>query len=97
MLDRTAAPGAGLQRLEARVTPEQKHLLRRAAELSGRTLTDFVVASAQEAALKTIERHTVTALAAGDQQAFVEALLHPPAPSPRLRTAWRRYRRRVPR
>lgn len=37
-------------RLEARITPEVHALLKRAAELQGRTLTDFVVSAAQEAA-----------------------------------------------
>jgi uncharacterized protein (DUF1778 family) len=97
MIESTAAPGARLERLEARITPEQKDLFRRAAELSGRTLTDFVVASAREAALRTIEQQAVTTLAASDQRAFVAALLHPPAPGARLRTAWRRYRKRAPR
>ena len=97
MLQQTAVPGAKLQRLEARITPQQKQLLQKAADLSGRTLTDFVVASAQEAALKAIEQHTVIALGTTDQRAFVEALLHPPAPGPRLRAAWQRYQKQAPR
>lgn len=36
-------------RLEARVSPLQKSLFQRAAALSGRTPSEFVVASAQEA------------------------------------------------
>jgi uncharacterized protein (DUF1778 family) len=30
-----------------------------------------------------------------DREAFVKALLHPPAPSPRMRAAARRYKTRV--
>ncbi len=97
MLEPIAVPGSKLQRLEARITPHQKQLLQRAADLSGRTLTDFVIASAQEAALKAIEQHSVIALGASDQQAFMEALVDPPAPSPRLRAAWRRCQKRMPR
>ncbi len=41
---------ARVARLEARVTTDQKAMLQHAATLSGRTLSDFVVASAQEAA-----------------------------------------------
>jgi len=96
MLESTARPGLRLQRLEARITAQQKHLLQRAAELCGRSLTDFVVSSAQEAALKTLEQHTVVALGARDQRTFVEALLRPPAPNVRLRAAWRRYKKRAP-
>ena len=97
MLESTAVPGAKLQRLEARITPQQKQLLQRAAGLTGRTLTDFVIASAQEAALKAIEQHTLIALGAADQKAFVEALLNPPAPNSRLRAAWRRSQKQTPR
>ena len=38
------------ERLEARVTSEPKELIERAAELEGRGLTDFLVASAVAAA-----------------------------------------------
>jgi uncharacterized protein (DUF1778 family) len=37
----------------------------------------------------------VWALTGRDREAFVKALLHPPAPSPRIRAAARRYRTRV--
>lgn len=43
------------ERLEARISPEQKRLFQRAAELQGRTLTDFVVASVNDAAQRVIE------------------------------------------
>lgn len=80
------------ERLEARVSPEQKRLLERAAALEGRTLTDFVVASAQAAALETIARHDVIELTARDSQVFAQALMQPPAPNERLRAAARRHR-----
>jgi len=46
-----------LERLEARIRPEDKRSLERAAELSGRKLTDFVVSAACEAARETIQRY----------------------------------------
>ena len=42
------------ERLEARVTRQQKRLIERAAYLRGTSVTDFVVASAQQAATATI-------------------------------------------
>ena len=42
-------------RLEARISVEQKAVLQQAAALSGRTLSEFVVASAQEAANRVIQ------------------------------------------
>lgn len=80
------------ERLEARVSPEQKALLQRAAALEGRTVTDFLVSSAQAAALETIRQHEQIVLSARDSAIFVEALLNPPAPNERLRAAARRHR-----
>ncbi|MCC6848014.1 MAG: DUF1778 domain-containing protein [Deltaproteobacteria bacterium] len=80
------------ERLEARITKQQKALFQRAAELQGRSLSDFVVSSAQEAAMRAIQERTVMSLTARDQQALVSALLNPPAPSARLRKAAARHR-----
>jgi hypothetical protein len=43
------------ERLEARISRDQKALFQRAAELQGRTLTDFVIAGVHEAAVRVIE------------------------------------------
>jgi len=69
------------ERLEARLTPAQKSLIEHAAALQGRSLTDFVLASVQEAALKAIDDHQRIALSVRDGRAFVEALINPP-PAP---------------
>jgi len=91
-----AAPTPARQeRLEARVTHEQKELLQRAAALEGRTVTDFVVRSAQLAAEQTIDRHEHAVLNAQESQAFVEALLNPPGPNQALRDAAGHYRRAI--
>lgn len=80
------------ERVEARVTIEQKQLLARAAALEGRSLTDFVIASAQSAAAETVARHELLQLSPRDRSVFVRALLKPPAPNKALRTAATRYR-----
>ncbi|MBI4320891.1 MAG: DUF1778 domain-containing protein [Chloroflexi bacterium] len=80
------------ERLEARVTRQQKELVQRAADLSGRSLTDFIVSSLQSAAEETIRTHQVIELTARDTEAFVSSLLNPPVPNERLRAAARRYR-----
>ncbi len=79
-------------RLEARVTAEQKALIQRAAELEGRSVTDYVVSSVQDAARRTVEAHNTTVLSAADSRAFVDALLHPQPVNARLRESVRRYR-----
>ena len=80
------------ERLEARVSAEQKELLQRAAALEGRSLTDFVVSSAQAAAQETIERHEVVTLTVRESTAFVEALLNPPPPNAALLRAAEHHR-----
>jgi len=80
------------QRLEARVTAEQKMLIERAAALQGRTVTDFVLTSVQDAARRAIEDHRQIELSVRDSEAFVEALLNPKPVNGRLRETVRRYR-----
>lgn len=83
-----------LERLEARIRLEDKRTLERAAELSGRNLTDFVVDAACEAARETIQRYEAMVLAdTRDREAFVTAMLTPAAPNDKLRAAAARYRK----
>ena len=79
-------------RLEARLPNEVLTRLKRAAEIQGRTLTDFVVAAADEAACRAIEQTEILRLSAEDQRRIAEAILNPPAPTPALKKAVRRYR-----
>ncbi len=83
-------------RLEARVTEENKRLLLQAAELEGKSLTDFVVDAARTAATATLERHSVMKLSVRDCHVFVRALLNPPKPSANLRAAVVRYKAALP-
>lgn len=86
-----APPRARGERLEARISADQKNLFQRAARLQGRTLTGFVIASAQDAAVRAISDMQTVRLTADESRAFAEALLKPREPSPRLRTAAKRY------
>jgi uncharacterized protein (DUF1778 family) len=79
------------ERFEARVSPEAKALCQKAASIQGRTLTDFVVQSAVEAATRTVRELEFVELSRRDRIAFVEALLTPPAPNAKLRKAMRRH------
>ena len=79
-------------RLEARISVEQKTELQRAATLSGRTLSEFVVASAQDAARRVIQEHETIRLSRAEQIVFVSALLKPPTANARLRRAAAAYR-----
>ncbi|MEA3639079.1 MAG: DUF1778 domain-containing protein [Lamprobacter sp.] len=83
-----------VKRLEARITPEQKQLLSRAAALEGQSLADFVVSRAQKAAKETLLEHERLRLSRRDQEAFVEALLDDEPPSELLHSAAQRYLQR---
>ncbi len=85
------AAAARNERLEARVSADQKNLFLRAAELQGRTLTDFVIASVHEAAVRTIVEMQSIQLTAQESRVFAEAMLNPREPTDRLKDAARRY------
>lgn len=78
-------------RLEARISSDQKALFQKAAELQGRTLTDFVIASVHDAAVRTIEEMRSLQLDADESRVFAEALLNPREPNLKLKAAARRY------
>lgn len=80
------------ERLEARISAEKKSVLKNAAELSGRTLTDFVINSAYEAAVRVIQEYQQLHLSIKDRDIFVQALLNPPKPSDRLLKAIKNYK-----
>ena len=79
-------------RIEARIAPDALAVVKRAAEIQGRSISDFMVAAAQEAAARTIEETQIIRLSVEDQRAFAEAILNPPEPTPALRRAFRRHR-----
>ena len=78
-------------RLEVRIAADQKRLIQRAADISGRSLSDFVVACLQEASLKTNEQLEKIRASEHDSIVFTEALLNPPKPDERLRAAFSRH------
>ncbi|MDE8347827.1 MAG: DUF1778 domain-containing protein [Acidocella sp.] len=70
------------ERLEARVTPEQKAQIEHAASLEGRSVTDFVLMAVRDAALRAIDEHQRLVLSVRDARLFVEALNAPPPLAP---------------
>ncbi len=79
-------------RIEARLQPDALSVIRRAAELQGRSVGDFVVAAAQEAAHRAIADAQLIRLSVEDQRTLAEALLNPPSPIESLRRAVQRHR-----
>ena len=76
-------------RIEARIAPDALAMLKRAAQITGRSLSEFVTTAAQDAARRTIEETDVIRLSVADQQAFAELLINPRPPSEGMREAFR--------
>ena len=84
-------------RLETRITPENLTVIKRAAEIQGRSVSDFVATAAQEAAHRAIEETQIIRLSVEDQRRLAEAILNPPEPTDALRRAFESHRRLIAR
>ena len=82
------AGDAKTTRFEMRMTPYVRKVVQHAAEIQGRSMSDFIVAAAEEAARKAIEDARVIELTVDEQLRFAAALLDPPE----LGSAWKRAR-----
>jgi uncharacterized protein (DUF1778 family) len=78
-------------RIEARVSEDQKETWERAAAINGLSLTDFLKAAMQAASLEAIRNNSVLVLNERASNAFVQALLNPPAPNEAAKAAAKRY------
>jgi uncharacterized protein (DUF1778 family) len=75
-------------RIEARISPDALIVVKRAADLQGRSVSDFVVDAAQRA----IEQSQIIRLSIEDQRAFADAILNPPPLTPAMERAIERHR-----
>ena len=69
-------------RFEARISREMLALVKRAAEIEGRSISDFVVTAAQDAARRTISETEIIRLSRAAQEQFAALLLNPPTLRP---------------
>jgi uncharacterized protein (DUF1778 family) len=79
------------ERIYARVTPRQKSLIQRAAELKGLSISDYMIVNLEREAEQTIATTQIIELTAKDSLKLVEMLLNPPEPSENMKKAARRY------
>ena len=82
-------------RLEARIAETDKLLIEEAAKIEGRSMSDFVVRTAQAAARDVIDKHNHINLSARDSARFVEVLLNPPKPNKHLQKAAAKHKELV--
>ncbi|CAA6676952.1 MULTISPECIES: DUF1778 domain-containing protein [unclassified Lentimonas] len=81
------------ERLVARINPQEKALIQKAAEIEGRNVARFVVQNAVERARKVIQEAETIRLNEAESREFVEALLAPPRkPTPAFKRAFKAYR-----
>lgn len=90
-----AQPQTRSERIEARTTPDTLAIVRRAAEIQGRSVSEFVVSAAEQAARRAIEDEQIIRLSAAEQVRFVEALLNPSPPAPAMLRAFEDHRRLI--
>jgi uncharacterized protein (DUF1778 family) len=81
--------------LKARQAADPHAMLKRAADIQGRALVDFVATAAQNAARHMIEDADMIRLSLADQERFAQALLDPSALAPAMERAFERHRRLV--
>lgn len=77
------------KRLEVRLSTEQRNLIKRAADMQGRSVSDFVV----EAAMRAVEAESVMRLSPAAQEIVAQALLNLPASNAALMRAFERNKR----
>lgn len=82
-------------RVEARIAPDALAVVRRAAEIQGRSLSDFMVAAALKDAHRTIEEAQIIRLSVDDQHRFAQALLDPPPLAPAMKRALQAHKRLI--
>ena len=91
----TAGTAKRTERLDARVTKEEKRAIETAATLRGISVTDLMRTVLTDAATQIIRENEALALSERERRGFVEALMNPPKPTPAALSAVRRLRDRV--
>jgi uncharacterized protein (DUF1778 family) len=94
-MGQTASAAKRTERLDARVTAEEKQIIETAASLRGISVTDLLRTTVKDAATRIIQENELLTLAARSRATFVEALLNPPAPNKKALEAARRFKREV--
>ena len=79
-------------RIEARIAPDILAAVKRAAEIAGRSVSDFVIDAARLAAERTIAETQIIRLSLADQERVAAVLASPPRPSPALDRAMEAHR-----
>jgi uncharacterized protein (DUF1778 family) len=80
-------------RLDFRLRHDEKQLIEQAAEVEGRTVTDYAIDTLLKAAAASVDRATTRQLSVRDTKRFLALFSEPPAPNAALRAAARAWER----
>lgn len=78
------------QRIDLRLTDDDKSKIEEAAAMTNQTITQFMVASAAKRAEEVIEQHRRLILNDESWNLVMDAISNPPAPNNRLKRAAKR-------
>lgn len=79
------------ERLDARLTSQQKELISNAAEVFGLTTTQFVIQTAVRRARRVLREEAIVRTNERDREVLINSLMTPPEPSDALQSAWKDY------
>jgi uncharacterized protein (DUF1778 family) len=82
-------------RIEARIAPDALAVVKQAATLQGRSVSDFVVAAAEAEAYRTVKEIQLINLSLEGQRRFVDLLLNPPPLTPAMKRARKAHARLI--
>lgn len=81
-------------RIDVRISKEQKELIRYASELRGfKNLSEFVIFCVNTEANKIITENSLVLSTIEDKKIFLDAILNPPSPNDKLKQAQLNYKK----
>jgi uncharacterized protein (DUF1778 family) len=83
-------PALKKQRIDLRLTDDDKTIIEEAAALSNQTITQFMLSSASERAAEVIEQHRRLVLSEESWNLVMDAISNPPQPNDKLKRATKR-------
>ncbi|EMH4163256.1 DUF1778 domain-containing protein [Pluralibacter gergoviae] len=81
------------QRIDLRLTEDDKNIIEEAAAMSNQTVTQFLVSSACEHAAQVIEQHRRLVLNEESWNQVMDAISNPPTPNERIKRAAERLKK----
>ena len=82
-------------RIAARIAPDVRSAIERAAEITGISLSEFIVAAASGAAERTLRMAQIIRFSIADQERITDMLASPPAPNKALKQAFAAHRKLI--